>query len=134
MDNIGVLVAMVTMVILAFTIVLIKVRVNELLNQNLQKYLQISMFPTDKVVTFTPLTQQVGSTIRYTGNGFIPCRGFVCLYNCPDVLTIPMADMYQHLAGATSQNIRLHCRGNTKEGPPENWGCPGVQLITDFGK
>ena len=63
MDNIGVLVAMVTMVILAFTIVLIK----------------ISMFPTDKVVTFTPLKQQVGSTIRYTGNGFIPCRGFVRL-------------------------------------------------------
>ena len=57
MDNIGVLVAMVTMVILAFTIVLIKVRVEELLNQNLQKYLQISMFPTDKVVTLIPLTQ-----------------------------------------------------------------------------
>ena len=37
MDNIGVLVAMVTMVILAFTIVLIKVRVRELFDQNIYR-------------------------------------------------------------------------------------------------
>ena len=77
MDNIGVVVAMVTMVVLALTIVLIKVGTNAE-NEEVQfSIFQISLFPRDQVVTFTPLKQQVESTIRYTGNGFIPCRGFV---------------------------------------------------------
>ena len=29
------------------------------------------------VSTFTPLDQQVKSNIKYTGNGFIPCEGYV---------------------------------------------------------
>ena len=35
------------------------------------------LFPEEKVITFVPLDQRVKSTIRYTGNGFIPCLGMV---------------------------------------------------------
>lgn len=35
------------------------------------------LFPEEKLITFVPLDQRVKSTIRYTGNGFIPCLGMV---------------------------------------------------------
>ena len=35
------------------------------------------LFPEDKNITFVPLDQKVGSTIRYTSNGYIPCLGMV---------------------------------------------------------
>ena len=35
------------------------------------------LFPEEEDVTFIPLDQRVHSTIRYTGNGFIPCKGLV---------------------------------------------------------
>ena len=35
------------------------------------------LFPEEKVITFVPLEQKVQSTIKYTGNGFIPCLGMV---------------------------------------------------------
>ena len=35
------------------------------------------LFPDEEVITFIPLEQRVQSTIRYTGNGFIPCKGMV---------------------------------------------------------
>ena len=35
------------------------------------------LFPEEKIMTFVPLDQNVQSTIKYTGNGFIPCLGIV---------------------------------------------------------
>ena len=35
------------------------------------------LFPEQKNMTFIPLDQHVKSTIRYTGNGYIPCLGMV---------------------------------------------------------
>ena len=35
------------------------------------------VFPENQNITFVPLDQKVGSTIRYTSNGYIPCLGMV---------------------------------------------------------
>ena len=33
--------------------------------------------PNPNISTFSPLDQQVGSNIRYNGNGYMPCNGYV---------------------------------------------------------
>ena len=58
-DNIGVVVATVIMVVLALTIVSIKV----------------VLFRKEVVHAFTPLEQKIDSKLGVTGNGFIPCDG-----------------------------------------------------------
>ena len=55
-------------------------------------YIKLEYFPEEKVITFTPLLQQVGagivlsetsiisqvkSNVRYNGNGYLPCGGQV---------------------------------------------------------
>ena len=74
LDNIYVMVAMVVIVAGAIGIVVVK----------------INFFGDEKKITFRPLNQRVGggngercdltmqvqSTIRYTGHGYIPCKGY----------------------------------------------------------
>lgn len=62
LDNIGVVVATLIMVIMALTIVSIKVVMFRKETGN---------------ATWTPLPQRWNSTARVTGHGFIPCEGIV---------------------------------------------------------
>eukprot|EP00088_Acartia_fossae_P035900 TRINITY_DN37022_c0_g1_i1.p1 TRINITY_DN37022_c0_g1~~TRINITY_DN37022_c0_g1_i1.p1 ORF type:complete len:119 (+),score=48.46 TRINITY_DN37022_c0_g1_i1:20-376(+) len=61
LENVYVLIAMILIVALAVISVVLKAVI----------------WPEEKIITFTPLQQQVKSTIKYTGNGFIPCDGYV---------------------------------------------------------
>ena len=43
-------------------------------------YLKIYVFdpvPDPNITTFRPLDQMTGSNIRYNGNGYLPCNGYV---------------------------------------------------------
>merc|ERR1712032_1716567 len=71
LENIYVLICMILIVALAVVIVIIK----------------INVFQTEPNKTFVPLSQQVHSTKMYTGNGFVPCKGYV---PTPDWCHFPM--------------------------------------------
>jgi len=38
---------------------------------------KINLFYEEQETTFVPLHQQVHSNAKYTGNGFLPCKGYV---------------------------------------------------------
>ncbi|XP_023338506.1 uncharacterized protein LOC111709131 [Eurytemora carolleeae] len=61
LENMYVLIAMVLIVVLAVVTVVLKAL----------------LFTEEQIVTFIPLQQQVRSSIKYAGNGYIPCNGFV---------------------------------------------------------
>merc|ERR1719270_177113 len=64
LDDVGVTVTMISVTLLAVIVVLLKIFIfSEQLDPN--------------VTTFSPLEQQVKSNIKYTGNGFIPCEGYL---------------------------------------------------------
>lgn len=64
LDDVGVTVAMITVTLLAVLVVVLKVSIfSDKIDPN--------------VSTFKPLDQQVKSIIKYTGNGFIPCEGYL---------------------------------------------------------
>eukprot|EP00090_Calanus_glacialis_P002314 TRINITY_DN11723_c0_g1_i1.p1 TRINITY_DN11723_c0_g1~~TRINITY_DN11723_c0_g1_i1.p1 ORF type:complete len:105 (+),score=32.07 TRINITY_DN11723_c0_g1_i1:50-364(+) len=69
LDDVGVLVAMVTISIIAIVVVLFKV-------------ILFQPQADDIITTFYPIPQMESSKIKYTGNGFIPCSGYVpCNHN-----------------------------------------------------
>ena len=47
------------------------------LNEILFKVSIIDEKPNPNISTFSPLDQQVASNIRYNGNGYMPCNGYV---------------------------------------------------------
>merc|ERR1712062_143628 len=64
LDDVGVTVAMIAVTLLAVSVVVLKVIIfSDKIDPN--------------VSTFIPLDQQIKSKIKYTGNGFIPCEGFL---------------------------------------------------------
>eukprot|EP00090_Calanus_glacialis_P031753 TRINITY_DN52759_c0_g1_i1.p1 TRINITY_DN52759_c0_g1~~TRINITY_DN52759_c0_g1_i1.p1 ORF type:complete len:110 (-),score=39.28 TRINITY_DN52759_c0_g1_i1:57-347(-) len=64
LDDVGVLVAMISVTLLAIVVVVLKLLI-------FQPYVD------PDVATFSPLDQEINSRIKYTGNGYIPCRGYV---------------------------------------------------------
>lgn len=61
-EDLGVLVSIVSIVLLAFVVVSIKILIKE------------PSLSHDSS-TFVPLVQMKSSNIKYTGNGYIPCNG-----------------------------------------------------------
>ena len=98
LDNIGVVVATLIMVIMALTIVSIKVMYASisitkifwqcnivgkfykfsLSQKKFDFHLKVVMFRKETGnATWTPLPQRWNSTARVTGHGFIPCKGYI---------------------------------------------------------
>lgn len=63
-DDVGVIVAMVSITLIAVIVVIIKV-------------ILVHSEAEESLTTFRPMEQIKGSKIKYTGNGFIPCNGIV---------------------------------------------------------
>ena len=78
LDDIGVIVSMITITLMAVVVVTIKI---------ILSYTEVRQLDTNNgtinsceqvdasVTTFSPLEQMKGSKIKYTGHGFVPCRG-----------------------------------------------------------
>ena len=63
-DDIALVISMVCIIILTCAIVITKIYV-------------FDPVPNPNISTFRPLDQKVDSNIRYNGNGYLPCNGFV---------------------------------------------------------
>jgi len=63
-DDIALVIAMICIVVLTCCIVVTKIYV-------------LDPVANPNISTFRPLDQQINSNIRYNGNGYLPCNGFV---------------------------------------------------------
>jgi len=68
LDDVGVIVSMISITLIAVIVVSLKILVF---------YQEVD----ESISTFIPIDQKKGSKIKYTGHGFIPCNGLVpCPY------------------------------------------------------
>jgi len=63
-DDIALVISMIFILIITCVIVVTKIYV-------------FDPVPDPNITTFRPLDQQINSNIRYNGNGYLPCNGFV---------------------------------------------------------
>lgn len=80
LDDIGVIISMVTITLIAVIVVTIKVvllyQEVKFLKGCLGTFYKVDFQVEDSVSTFIPLEQKKASKIKYTGHGFIPCDGW----------------------------------------------------------